>query len=141
MKVEKDQALQEHSQRLGQAGHIYAAPARVNLIGEHTDYTGGLVMPMAIGFRTVAVVSSREDGKSVFYSANYGEEAVFEIASLGRNPRGHWSDYPAGVLWSLLQEGIVPGGFSMSLAGDVPLGAGLSSSASVEVAPALAMLA
>jgi galactokinase len=112
----------------------------VNLIGEHTDYTGGLVMPMAIGFRTVAAISPRSDGQAFFYSANYGETKAFEIASLGKSPQGHWSDYPAGVLWSLKQAGINPGGFDMSLEGDVPLGAGLSSSASVEVAVAMAIL-
>ena len=133
-------ALQNHLQRFGREGKFFAAPARVNLIGEHTDYTGGLVMPMAIGFRTVAVVSPRTDGKAVFQSANYDVEAIFEIASLGREPRGDWSDYPAGTLWSLLQEGVVVSGFDMSLAGDVPLGAGLSSSASVEVAAAVALL-
>jgi len=133
-------ARQNHLQRFGREGKLLSAPARVNLIGEHTDYTGGLVMPMAIGFRTVAMMSPRPDGQAVFYSANYDEEAVFEIASLGREPRGHWSDYPAGVLWSLRQEGVAVGGFDMSLAGDVPLGAGLSSSASVEVAAAMALL-
>jgi galactokinase len=140
MKVKREQALQVHQQRFGQAGQIFAAPARVNLIGEHTDYTGGFVMPMAIDFQTVAVVSAREDGRAVFYSANYDEEVSFEIASQGRTPAGSWSDYPAGVLWSLGREGVVVGGFNMSLSGDVPLGAGLSSSASVEVATAMALL-
>jgi len=140
MMVEREQALRVHRQRFGQAGRVFAAPARVNLIGEHTDYTGGFVMPMAIDFQTVAVVSAREDGRAVFYSANYDEEAGFEIASLARAPGGSWSDYPAGVLWSLGKEGIVVSGFNMSLTGDVPLGAGLSSSASVEVATAMALL-
>jgi galactokinase len=140
MKVEKEQALRMHRQRFGQVGQIFAAPARVNLIGEHTDYTGGFVMPMAIDFQTVAIVSAREDGRAVFYSANYDEEISFEIASLKRAPRRSWSDYPAGVLWSLRKEGVAVGGFSMSLTGDVPLGAGLSSSASVEVATAMALL-
>ena len=85
MKVEKEQALRVHRQRFGREGQIFAAPARVNLIGEHTDYTGGLVMPMAIDFQTVAVVSAREDGRAVFYSANYDEEVGFEIASLTRD--------------------------------------------------------
>lgn len=129
-----------HAERFGTQGKTYSAPARVNLIGEHTDYTGGLVMPMAIGFRTVAAISPRGDGKAVFSSANYGETREFEIASLGKAPQRHWSDYPAGVLWSLKQSGINPGGFDMSLDGDVPLGAGLSSSASVEVAVAMAIL-
>ena len=140
MKVEKDQVLLLHRQRFGQEGRIFAAPARVNLIGEHTDYTGGFVMPMAIDFQTVAVVSTREDGRAVFYSANYDQEASYEIASLTRAPQGRWSDYPAGVLWSLREAGVAVGGFSMSLVGDVPLGAGLSSSASVEVAAAMALL-
>jgi galactokinase len=145
MKVEKEQVLRVHRQRFGQEGRGFAAPARVNLIGEHTDYTGGFVMPMAIDFQTVAAVSAREDGRAVFYSANYDEEVGFEIASLKRNPGtrkpgGGWSDYPAGVLWSLRAEGVAVSGFNMSLAGDVPLGAGLSSSASVEIAAAMALL-
>jgi len=140
MKLDEVEALRVHRQRFGRDGRVFAAPARVNLIGEHTDYTGGLVMPMAIGFRTVAEVSPREDGRAVFYSVNYGEEVSLEIASQGRSPRGHWSDYPAGVLWSLRLEGVEVGGFSMSLEGDVPLGAGLSSSASVEVVTAVALL-
>jgi len=138
--VEKERALQGHWQRYGHEGRIYAAPARVNLIGEHTDYTGGLVMPMAIDFRTVAVVSGRRDGRAVFYSANYEEEVSFEIASLARAASGRWSDYPAGVLWALLETGISVAGCSVSLMGDVPLGAGLSSSASIEVATAMALL-
>ena len=140
MKVEKEQALRVHRQRFGREGRCFAAPARVNLIGEHTDYTGGFVMPMAIDFQTVAVVSARADGRAVFYSANYDEESGFEIGSLTRQPGGGWSDYPAGVLWSLREEGVAVGGFNMSLAGNVPLGAGLSSSASVEVATAMALL-
>lgn len=141
MTVEIEKVLRSHSERFGAEGRVFSAPARVNLIGEHTDYTGGLVMPMAIGFRTVAVISPRQDGRAVFFSANYGEEVSFETTTLDRSPRGHWSDYPAGVLWSLRQEGIEVSGFSMTLAGDVPLGAGLSSSASVEVAAAMAILA
>jgi galactokinase len=137
---EKEQALQLHLQRFGEVGRAFAAPARVNLIGEHTDYTGGLVMPMAIGFRTVAVLSPRTDNRAVFYSASFDEEVSFEIASMGVTPEGRWSDYPAGVLWSLRREGFEVGGFNMSLAGDVPLGAGLSSSASLEVAAAMALL-
>jgi galactokinase len=140
MKVEREQALRMHLECFGQVGQMFSAPARVNLIGEHTDYTGGFVMPMAIDFHTVAVVSARKDGRAVFYSANYDEEFSFEIAAQARRPGGSWSDYPAGVLWSLGQEGVAVGGFNMSLAGDVPLGAGLSSSASVEVATAMALL-
>ncbi|HEV2709432.1 MAG TPA: galactokinase [Edaphobacter sp.] len=134
------EVLRVHRQRFGQQGRAFGAPARVNLIGEHTDYTGGFVMPMAIDFTTVAMISPRDDGRAVFYSLNFDEEVSFEIAGLGRTPQGHWSDYPLGVVWSLAQEGVSVSGFSMSLAGNVPVGAGLSSSASLEVATAMALL-
>ena len=139
MKRKRDEALRAHWQRFGAVGQVLAAPARVNLIGEHTDYTGGLVMPMAIGFHTLAVVSARADERAVFYSANYDEEISFDLSELGQGTKG-WSDYPAGVLWCLGEAGVTVDGFSMSLSGDVPVGAGLSSSASVEVATALALL-
>ena len=140
MKVDEMRVLAVHRQRFGLPGRAFSAPARVNLIGEHTDYTGGLVMPMAIEFCTVAVVSARHDGRAVFYSQNYEEEFSVEMAELGLDRRGHWSDYPVGVLWALREAGVAVGGFSMTLWGDVPLGAGLSSSASVEVATAMALL-
>jgi galactokinase len=136
-----DKAVQTaHEDHFGQPGKLFRAPARVNLIGDHTDYTGGLVMPMAIDFQTIAVISPREDKRLAFYSHNYGEETIFDLKSLERGRQGHWSDYPAGVAWSLWKEGIRFGGFNMTLSGDVPLGAGLSSSASVEVAAAMAIL-
>src|ERR1700753_3118217 len=140
IKINNEQALKLHQQRFNHLGQAFAAPWRVNLIGEHTDYTGGFVMPMAIGFQTVAVISERQDGRAVFYSADYGGEVSFDTAALQRAPSGQWQDYPAGVLWALQQDGISLPGFSMTLAGDVPLGAGLSSSASVEVATAMALL-
>jgi len=141
MKVKNEAVLLAHQNRFGQQGRLFQAPARVNLIGEHTDYTGGFVMPMAIGFHTAAVISPREDDRMLFYSENYKAESVFEKEDLERGRRDHWSDYPAGVAWSLRKEGVKFGGFDMTLVGDVPLGAGLSSSASVEVATAMAIQA
>ncbi len=76
----------------------------------------------------------------LFYSENFKQETVFESSDLERGRRGHWSDYPAGVAWSLRRGGVDFGGFNMTLSGDVPLGAGLSSSASIEVATAMAIL-
>jgi len=140
MTLRNEEVQTAHQDRFGHAAKLFRAPARVNVIGEHTDYTGGLVMPMAIDFQTVSAISGRDDELLVFYSRNYGEETVTEIEGLDRGRRGHWSDYPAGVAWSLRKEGIRFKGFNMTLAGDVPLGAGLSSSASVEVAAALAIL-
>ncbi|QNI38592.1 galactokinase [Edaphobacter sp. 4G125] len=135
-----DVLLAKHQERYGATGKLFRAPGRVNLIGEHTDYTGGFVMPMAIGFHTSAVVSPRHDHRMVFYSQNYREEVSLEPNDLMKGRRDHWSDYPAGVAWSLGQEEIEFGGFNMTLSGNVPLGAGLSSSASVEVATVMAIL-
>jgi len=130
-------------------GALYAAPGRVNLIGEHTDYSDGFVMPAAIDFATVVAISPRTDGRILIHSVNYDEridKSVHELlddgfASLRSGRKVHWSDYPAGVIWSLREHGVpVDNGFSMTIAGNVPLDAGLSSSASVEVATALAVL-
>ena len=120
---------------------VYAAPGRVNLIGEHTDYAGGFVMPAAIDFATVASVSRRNDGLLSIYSVNFDEKVEYSLTTLPEKGKHHWSDYPFGVLSVLRAEGVEVGGFSMSLFGDVPLGAGLSSSASIELAAMLALLA
>jgi galactokinase len=119
---------------------VFAAPGRVNLIGEHTDYAEGFVMPAAINFATLAGISPRTDGKIAIYSENYDEEKVFEAASLPAKASQHWSDYPMGVVSILAGEGHKIPGFSLSIWSDVPLGSGLSSSAAIEVATALAVL-
>src|ERR1035437_4082638 len=118
---------------------IFAAPGRVNLIGEHTDYAEGFVMPAAIDFATLAGISPRSDGKVVLYSENYAKERSFDASALPTEPSQHWSDYPRGVLAILAGEGHTIPGFSLTLWGDVPLGSGLSSSAALEVATALAV--
>ncbi len=133
--------LRQHAQRFGPPERAFQAPGRVNLIGEHTDYTGGLVMPGAIDFNTVAVVGPARDGRSVIRSVDFQKEFEFDAGALSEKPKHDWTDYPVGVLWSLGQSGIVAPQFSMTLKGDVPLGAGLSSSASIEVAVAFAALA
>jgi galactokinase len=119
---------------------IFVAPGRVNLIGEHTDYAEGFVMPAAIDFATLAGISPRSDGKIVLYSENYKEERSFDAAALPATASKHWTDYPMGVVAILTGEGHKIPGFSMSLWGDVPLGSGLSSSAALEVVTALAVL-
>jgi galactokinase len=116
------------------------APGRVNLIGEHTDYSGGFVMPAAIDFQTVATIRARRDGQIVVSSKNMDEQVSYPSDPLPGAARQHWSDYPMGVAWSLAQEGVRLGGYELSLEGNVPLGAGLSSSASIEVATAMALL-
>jgi len=119
---------------------IFAAPGRVNLIGEHTDYAEGFVMPAAIDFATLAAISPRTDGQIVLYAENFAEERSYPAGSLPAAATGHWSDYPLGVLTILSGAGYQIPPLSLSLWGDVPLGSGLSSSAAVEVATATAVL-
>jgi galactokinase len=125
---------------LHEPGIRFAAPGRVNLIGEHTDYSGGFVMPAAIDFRTIAKIVPRADSVILVCSDNLPDEAQYQANQLPGKGRHHWSDYPIGVAWSLAQEGVRFGGFTLSIRGNVPLGAGLSSSASIEVATAFALL-
>jgi galactokinase len=117
----------------------FSAPARVNLLGEHTDYTGGLVLPMAIQFATIASISSDEDARYSFESDLFEDIRTIPLDDRSE-ASGHWSDYPVGVLRELEKLGIHPPAFTLRIGGDIPLGSGLSSSASVEVASALAML-
>jgi galactokinase len=128
-----------HQARFEAEPAVYSAPGRVNLIGEHTDYAEGFVMPAAIDFATLAGISPREDGKVALFSENYGQVRYFDAAELPAAAGQYWTDYPLGVLSILAGEGHTISGFSLSLWGDVPLGSGLSSSASVEVATALAV--
>jgi galactokinase len=116
-----------------------SAPGRVNLIGEHTDYTGGLVLPMAIPFQTNVRITPASDGQYTFHSSQFHEDRT--MSPDDRGPAvGNWSDYAVGVLRELQQLGITPPPFHLSVDGNVPLGAGLSSSASIEVATAAALL-
>jgi galactokinase len=133
--------LRQHAERFGAPQSAFQAPGRVNLIGEHTDYTGGLVMPAAIDFNTVAVVTPAKNGTSAIYSSNFQKEFHFNTNALPETAKQDWTDYPVGVLWSLRQSGVTVPQFTMMLEGDVPLGSGLSSSASIEVAVAFAALA
>jgi galactokinase len=133
-----------HENRYGTTPEVFAAPGRVNLIGEHTDYAEGFVMPAAIDFATLAAISPRDDGQVVIFAENFGEERAFPANALPLNHEqasGHWSDYPLGVMAMLAGAGYVIPPLSLSLWGDVPLGSGLSSSAAVEVATAVAVTA
>jgi galactokinase len=128
-----------HVARFNAEPAIFVAPGRVNLIGEHTDYAEGFVMPAAINFATLAAISPRNDGKIVIYSENFGEERTFDAAVAPKTNKD-WSDYPMGVIAIFRGEGHRFPGFSLTLWGDVPLGSGLSSSAALEVVTALAVL-
>ncbi len=135
-----DALRQRFIQRFGGSPRIYQAPGRVNLIGEHTDYNDGFVMPAAIGFYTRAAVAPRHDRKLAIHSENYSEQVEFDLDRLPATRAGHWSDYPIGVVKMLARSGRELCGANLLVNGDVPQGAGLSSSASIEVAVGYALL-
>ncbi|MGW5326260.1 galactokinase [Streptomyces sp. NPDC004014] len=119
---------------------VWAAPGRVNLIGEHTDYNDGFVMPFALPHRTTAAVSRRTDGVLRLHSADIGGEAVeLALDALAPQSDKEWTAYPAGVVWALREAGHPVTGADVHLASTVPTGAGLSSSAALEVVVALAL--
>jgi len=125
----------------GGEARLFRAPGRVNLIGEHTDYNDGFVLPAAIDFQTFAAVARRADRGLRIHSLNLGETVSFELDAGAPRRRGHWSDYPLGVVATLVQAGHALTGADLLLYGEVPPGAGLSSSAALEVATALALIA
>ena len=110
------------------------APGRVNLIGEHTDYNEGFVLPMAVDRGIVMVARRREDAQVHLYSADYRQRVEFLLEPLRKDPAHPWADYVKGVAQGLRQGGHALGGFEAVILGDLPQGAGLSSSAALEVA-------
>jgi galactokinase len=121
-------------ERFGRAPEVVAAaPGRVNLIGEHTDYNGGFVLPMALPLRTTAALARRGDDRVQAHSSQLGAgPAELRLGAEART--GTWIDYVAGVTQALARAGFAIGGFDLAVASDVPIGGGLSSSAALEVA-------
>jgi galactokinase len=132
--------LEKFGELYGTAAALYRAPGRVNLIGEHTDYNDGFVLPAAIGFSCWLAIAPRNDRKLVVYSENLKESKEANLDSLAPPAAGGWQDYPFGVAWALEQAGKRLLGANIYINGDVPLGAGLSSSAAVEVSVGYALL-
>ncbi|MEW5978619.1 MAG: galactokinase [Acidobacteriota bacterium] len=126
--------------RYGQTPRIYRAPGRVNLIGEHTDYNEGFVMPAAVDFATWVGIGPRPDDKVVVYSENFAESRELDLSKGTPAPSRHWSDYVFGVMTLLVQSGHAIRGANLLIWSTVPIGAGLSSSAAIEVAVGLAFL-
>ncbi|MFE2040993.1 galactokinase [Streptomyces sp. NPDC059477] len=120
---------------------VWAAPGRVNLIGEHTDYNDGFVMPFALPHTTRAAVSRRTDGRLRLHSADIPDTGVIDLDldALAPGTDRDWTAYPAGVVWALREAGHPVTGADIHLASTVPTGAGLSSSAALEVVVALAL--
>jgi galactokinase len=119
---------------------IFRAPGRVNLIGEHTDYNDGFVMPAAVAFSTYVAIAARRDRKLAIHSEEFPGNFEFDLDHLPEQRTGAWCDYVLGVASVLRQRGHKVVGSNLLVHGEVPIGAGLSSSAALEVASALSLL-
>jgi len=118
---------------------VVKAPGRVNLIGEHTDYNDGFVMPLAIDRFIVMAASKGESEEVELHSLDYDSTVHFTLSHIEYSHENHWSNYFKGVAFLLRQEGYKLGGCRVAFTGNVPIGAGLSSSAALEVASALTL--
>jgi galactokinase len=137
--IEREKLRRAFAERYGREGSLFRAPGRVNLIGEHTDYNGGFVLPLAIDRETVVAAAPREDRLVAVYSLNVEEAAGFDLDLPGEKRRGIWLDYVEGVARALESRGIQLRGADLMILSDVPVGAGLSSSAALEVSAGLAL--
>jgi galactokinase len=135
--ISEDSMRELYGQAFGEdpsAATVAKAPGRVNLIGEHTDYNDGFVMPVPID-RHVWVAAKEKDGNTVdLHAADYGENASFKLDDIRFDGVHPWANYVIGVVDVLMGKGYPIGGAKMVISGDVPIGAGLSSSAAIEVA-------
>ncbi|WP_326549468.1 galactokinase [Micromonospora sp. NBC_01813] len=125
----------------GPPAGVWAAPGRVNLIGEHTDYNDGFVLPFALPHRTVVAASTAADDSWTVWSEQSGEQIVISAADVARpGAVDGWGGYVAGVIWALREAGFAVPAARLAIASDVPLGAGLSSSAALEAAVLTALV-
>jgi galactokinase len=141
MSLDKQQIIDRFRNHFGQSPRwVIRAPGRVNLIGEHTDYNDGFVLPLAIDRAVWIALRPRTDRRVVVSSIDYDQTAEFSLDSLNNDKAG-WIEYLKGTAWSLQDAGYALSGWEGVMSGDVPLGAGLSSSAALEMATARAFAA
>jgi len=135
------QELQERFRRShGREARVYAAPGRVNLIGEHTDYNDGFVLPAAIDLRTWVAIAPRADRRLRVASTSFPDEVDLDLGDAAPRPGAHWSDYVRGIAGVLERAGRRLSGADLLVHGEVPIGSGLSSSAALCVAAGYALL-
>jgi galactokinase len=139
LNAEQLRAAHEAAER--SPARIFRAPGRVNLVGEHTDYSGGFCMPAAINFQTTIAASTRPDRTLKLHSIDFNDTVEIDLDALPMDRQGHWSGYCIGTAWSLREAGIELPAAALTITGNVPQGAGLSSSASLEVSTTTALLA
>jgi len=140
----REQILENFRKKFGTEGgepRIFFSPGRVNLIGEHIDYNGGLVLPCALSLGTYGAIRKRNDNMVKLFSGNFETFAEFSTDELVRDPAHKWGNYPKGVLATLKEAGYKVGGFDMYILGNLPSGAGLSSSACLNTLVATALSA
>ncbi len=119
---------------------VFNAPGRVNIIGEHIDYNGGYVLPIAINLSLLAVANKREDSKLYLKSLNFPQRFVASLDSLRYREKVDWANYPLSAVWALQEEGIKLSGANIVFEGNIPVASGLSSSAAIEVLTMKCML-
>ena len=132
--------LADFQARFGNLARIFRSPGRVNIIGEHTDYNDGLVMPTNTALYTWLAIAPRGDRQVRMYASRFDESVEISLDDLHATPNGGWQEYPKGVLHVLQERGFDLPGADILITGDIPLGSGLSSSASLETAIGFAML-
>ena len=125
----------------GESPRCFQAPGRVNLIGEHTDYNGGFVLPVAIDRWVVFAARARADDRVRLWSVDFEQASEFDLDDIAKDAASPWSNYVRGVLWVLGRKGFEFCGMDAAIVGDVPIGSGLSSSAAMEVATAVTLRA
>jgi galactokinase len=133
--------ISRFSARFRAAPQVFRAPGRVNLIGDHTDYNDGFVLPAAIDLATYAAAATRNDRYVAVHSLAFDQTFEFNLDETSPAPRGDWSDYVRGVAIALRRYGKTLLGANIMLHGDLPMGAGLSASAALEVATGFALCA
>jgi len=136
----KNQVLEQFKKiyPAGSSPLVVRSPGRINIIGEHTDYNGGLVLPAAIDKAAYLAIGPAESGIGKWISADFSDDVTIDFSNIARHPKG-WPDYLSGIIDQFRRDGKEPRAFNAVLAADVPIGAGLSSSAAIETVTAFAI--